>query len=499
MERVYACIDLKSFYASVECRERNLDPITTNLVVADNTRTEKTICLAVTPSLKQYGLSGRSRLFEVVQKVKEINQERKNLIQKRFKKKSYNDTEIQRNSDVELSYIIAPPRMKLYMKYSTKIYQIYLKFLSKEDIYVYSIDEVFCELTHYLKLYHLTPKELITKMIKEVYEETGITATAGIGTNLYLAKVAMDILAKHEPANEQGVRIAELTEKTYRERLWNHTPITDFWRIGPGIAKRLESKKIQTMGDLAKYSEEHERELFQLFGVNAELIIDHAWGWEPCTLKEIKNYKPSATSLSTGQVLHCPYNYSNTKVIVEEMIELLVLDMVEKGYSTNQIVMTIGYDRSNLEDKQMRKNYDGEITKDHYGRKVPKHAHGTIRIDYKTSSTKVIKEKGMELFERIINHNLLTRRINIAVCNLESNDSKQEETEYKQLDLFTNQEELDKKKIEERRKEEEEEKLQKTIIKLKYKYGKNAMLIGTNLKEKATTIERNNQIGGHKA
>lgn len=499
MERVYACIDLKSFYASVECRERNLDPITTNLVVADNTRTEKTICLAVTPSLKQYGLSGRSRLFEVIQKVKEINKERKKVIQKEFRKKSYNDIEIQKSPEIELSYIIAPPRMKLYMEYSTKIYQIYLKFLSKEDIYVYSIDEVFCELTHYLKLYRLTPKELITKMIKEVYKETGITATAGIGTNLYLAKVAMDILAKHEPANEQGVRIAELTEKTYRERLWHHTPITDFWRIGPGIAKRLESKKIHTMGDLAQYSEEHERELFQLFGVNAELIIDHAWGWEPCTLKEIKNYRPSATSLSTGQVLHCPYNYSNTKVIVEEMIELLVLDMVEKGYSTNQIVMTIGYDKSNLEEKQMKKNYHGEITKDYYGREVPKHAHGTIRIDHKTSSTKVIKEKGLELFERIINKNLLTRRINIAVCNLDSNDSKHEETEYKQLDLFTNQEELDKKKIEERRKEKEEEKLQKTIINLKYKYGKNAMLIGTNLKEKATTIERNNQIGGHKA
>ncbi len=498
MERIYACIDLKSFYASVECRERNLDPITTNLVVADSTRTEKTICLAVTPSLKQYGLSGRSRLFEVVQKVKEINQERKKMIQKEFKKKSYNDREIQLNPEVELSYIIAPPRMKLYMEYSTKIYQIYLQFLSKEDIYVYSIDEVFCELTHYLKLYHLTPKELITKMIREVYEETGITATAGIGTNLYLAKVAMDILGKHEPANEQGVRIAELTEKTYRTRLWNHTPITDFWRIGPGIAKRLESKKLYTMGDIAKYSLEHEKELFKLFGVNAELVIDHAWGWEPCTLEEIKNYKPSTTSLSTGQVLQCPYDYRGTKVIVEEMLELLVLDMVEKEYKTNQIVMTIGYDKSNLEGQE-KNTYRGDVTIDHYGRAVPKHAHGTIRIDHQTSSTKIIKEKGLELFERIINKNLLTRRINIAVCNLDSNDSKREETEYKQLDLFTNQEEWDKKKIEERRKEKEEEKLQKTIINLKYKYGKNAMLIGTNLKEKATTIERNNQIGGHKA
>ncbi len=498
MERIYACIDLKSFYASVECRERNLDPITTNLVVADNTRTEKTICLAVTPSLKQYGLSGRSRLFEVIQKVKEINQERKKIIQKDFKKKSYDDIEIQRNPEIELSYIIAPPRMKLYMEYSTKIYQIYLKFLSKEDIYVYSIDEVFCELTHYLKLYQLTPKELITKMIQEVYEETGITATAGIGTNLYLAKVAMDILGKHEPANEQGVRIAELTEKTYRERLWNHVPITDFWRIGPGIAKRLERKKLYTMGDVAKYSLEHERELFKLFGVNAELIIDHAWGWEPCTLEEIKNYKPSTTSLSTGQVLHCPYNYTNTRIIVEEMLELLVLDMVEKGYKTNQIVMTIGYDKSNLEGPE-KNTYQGDITIDHYGRAVPKHAHGTIRMDHQTSSTRLIKQKGLELLERIINKNLLTRRINIAACNLETSRQNEKQLSYQQLDLFTNQEEYEKEKQEEQEREQEEEKLQRTIVRLKYKYGKNAMLIGTNLKEKATTISRNNQIGGHKA
>ena len=375
-QRIYVSIDLKSFYASVECQERGLNPISTNLVVADSSRTEKTICLAVSPSLKSYGIPGRARLFEVVQKVKEVNIERKRKAPNQtFTGSSYDDIALKKNPDLELSYIIAPPRMSHYMKYSTNIYNIYLKWFSQEDIYVYSIDEVFIDITHYLKTYNMKARELITKVIQDVYENTGITATAGIGTNLYLCKVAMDIVAKHVEPNKSGVRIACLDEMTYRKLLWNHRPITDFWRVGKGYAKKLEKHGIYTMGDVAKVSIQNEELLYKLLGINAELLIDHAWGWEPVTLKHIKEYKPATNSISSGQVLHCPYNYEQTKLIVKEMTELLTLDLVEKNLVTNQIVLTIGYDIENLIDPFISNSYKGEITTDRYGRKIPKHAH----------------------------------------------------------------------------------------------------------------------------
>ena len=375
-QHIYIAIDLKSFYASVECKERGLNPITTNLVVADSSRTEKTICLAVSPSLKAYGIPGRARLFEVVQKVKEVNIERKKHAPNHtFTGSSYDSIAIFKNADLELSYIIAPPRMAYYMKYSTDIYNIYLKWFSPEDIYVYSIDEVFIDVTHYLKTYNMKARELTTKVIQDVYENTGITATAGIGTNLYLCKVAMDIVAKHVEPNKNGVRIAGLDEMAYRKLLWSHRPLTDFWRVGKGYAAKLEKHGIFTMGDVARTSLQNEELLYKLFGINAELLIDHAWGWEPCTLKSIKAYKPETNSISSGQVLHCPYDYEKTKLIVKEMTELLTLDLVEKNVVTNQIVLTIGYDTQNLTDPFISKFYDGEITVDRYGRKIPKHAH----------------------------------------------------------------------------------------------------------------------------
>ena len=375
-QHIYVSIDLKSFYASVECRERGLNPMTTNLVVADKSRTEKTICLAVSPSLKAYGIPGRVRLFEVVQKVKEINMNRKlKAPNHSFAGLSYDDTALRKNADLELTYLIAPPRMAYYMKYSTKIYNIYLQWFSSEDIYVYSIDEVFIELTPYLQVYHLSPKELVTKVLQDVFEKTGITATAGIGTNLYLCKVAMDIVAKHVEPNKNGVRIASLSEMTYRRLLWNHRPLTDFWRVGNGYRKKLENHGIYTMGDVARTSIQNEELLYKLFGVNAELLIDHSWGWEPCTLKQVKSYKPETNSISSGQVLHCPYDYEKTKLIVKEMAELLALDLVEKNLVTNQLVLTIGYDTENLTNPFIRSSYKGEITTDAYGRKIPKHAH----------------------------------------------------------------------------------------------------------------------------
>ena len=375
-QHIYVSIDLKSFYASVECRERGLNPMTTNLVVADKSRTEKTICLAVSPALKAYGIPGRVRLFEVVQKVKEINMSRKlKAPNHSFTGLSYDDTALRKNADLELTYLIAPPRMAYYMKYSTKIYNIYLQWFSSEDIYVYSIDEVFMELTPYLQVYHLSPEELVTKVLQDVFEKTGITATAGIGTNLYLCKVAMDIVAKHVEPNKNGVRIASLSEMTYRRLLWNHRPLTDFWRVGNGYRKKLENHGIYTMGDVARTSIQNEELLYKLFGVNAELLIDHSWGWEPCTLKQVKSYKPETNSISSGQVLHCPYDYEKTKLIVKEMAELLALDLVEKNLVTNQLVLTIGYDTENLTNPFIRSSYKGEITTDAYGRKIPKHAH----------------------------------------------------------------------------------------------------------------------------
>lgn len=492
-QNVYIAIDLKSFYASVECKERGLDPITTNLVVADKNRTEKTICLAVSPALKNYGISGRARLFEVIQKVKQVNIERKRKSPKHvFIGSSYNDLELKQNPNLELDYIIAPPRMAYYMKYSTNIYNIYLKYFAPEDIYSYSIDEVFCDVTHYLKTYKMSARELVTKVIQDVYESTGITATAGIGTNLYLCKVAMDIVAKHVKPNENGVRIAELDEMSYRKLLWNHRPITDFWRVGTGYAKRLEKYRIYTMGDVARISVQNEDLLYKLFGVNAELLIDHSWGWECATIKSIKEYKPRTNSISSGQVLKCPYNYENTKLIVKEMSELLALDLVNKNLVTNQIVLHIGYDIDNLTIPEI--NYTGEITIDRYGRKVPKYAHGTTNLDHRTSSVKIITEAIIDLYKRIVNEKLLIRRINITANNVVS-ISKIKEKEYEQINLFVNYEQVNKNK----RREEEERQIQKAMLDIKTKYGKNAILKGMNLQKEGTTIERNSQIGGHNA
>lgn len=494
-QHIYAAIDLKSFYASVECQERGLNPITTNLVVADSSRTEKTICLAVSPSLKAYGIPGRARLFEVVQKVKEVNIDRKRKAPNQtFTGSSYDDIALKKNPDLELSYIVAPPRMSHYMKCSTNIYNVYLKWFSPEDIYVYSIDEVFIDITHYLKAYNMKARELITKVIQDVYETTGITATAGIGTNLYLCKVAMDIVAKHVEPNRNGVRIAGLDEMTYRKLLWDHRPITDFWRVGKGYAKKLEEHRIYTMGDIARVSIQNEELLYKLFGINAELLIDHAWGWEPVTIKQIKAYKPTTNSISSGQVLHCPYNYEQTKLIVKEMTELLTLDLVEKNLVTNQIVLTVGYDIENLIDPYISNSYKGEITIDRYGRKIPKHAHGTINLDHKTASTKIIMEVTMKLYEKIMNKQLLVRRINITANNVGDEETAKKEKSFEQIDLFTNYQE----KVEKTQKEKTEKELQKAMIDIKKRYGKNAILKGMNLQEGGTTIERNGQIGGHK-
>ncbi len=486
------CIDLKSFYASVECVERGLDPLTTNLVVADKSRTEKTICLAVSPALKQYGIGGRSRLYEVIEKVKEVNLERRSKIKTNFTGTSYNDIALKNDLNLKLDFIIAPPRMKYYMKYSNDIYNIYLKYLSPDDIFVYSIDEVFCDITNYIKLYNLTSQELTTKIIKDVYETTGITATAGIGTNMYLAKIAMDIVAKHSNPDENGARMAYLDESLYRKLLWNHEPLTDFWRVGKGISKRLENYNIKTMGDIARTSLNDENLLYKILGVGAEILIDHAWGFEPCTISDIKKYKPRSSSLSSGQVLHEPYNYRKTRLIVKEMTELLTLDLVAKGLVTDKIVLTIGYDIENLKNKTIKGNYTGEIVKDFYGRSIPKHSHGTINIDHKTASTKLISSKVLSLYDSIINPELLVRRINIAVCDLSSIKDKKEINN--QCSLFTLE---DDKKKQELLEEQSEYNLQKVIIELKNKYGKNAILKGMNLEEGATTISRNNQVGGH--
>lgn len=492
MQNFYIAIDLKSFFASVECRERNLNPLTTNLVVADRTRTEKTICLAVSPALKQYGIPGRARLFEVIQRLKEVNNKRKiNAPSHAFNGKSYDDTELREHKELELDYIVAVPQMNKYMKYSTEIYNIYLKYFSAEDIYVYSIDEVFIDVTHYLQTYKMKASTLATKVIQDVYNTMGITATCGIGTNLYLAKVAMDIVAKHVKANKQGVRIACLNEQMYRQKLWDHRPLTDFWRLGKGYEKKLEQNGLYTMGDIARCSIRDENKLFDLFGVNAELLIDHAWGKETCTMKSIKAYKPTTTSLSSGQVLHCPYDYEKTKLIIKEMIELLALDLVEKNYLTNQIILTVGYDIENINNKNV--TYQGEITVDRYGRNVPKHAHGTINLDYYTSSSKTITEAIMKLYDRIINKALLTRRINISVNNL-LNENEVKNNNYEQIDLFA-----DYKKIEKQHNDEiKERKLQQSILDIKKKYGKNAILRAMNFEEGATTIDRNSQVGGHK-
>ena len=493
------CIDLKSFYASVECVLRHLDPLTTNLVVADQSRTDKTICLAVTPSLKSYGLSGRSRLYEVVAKVKEVNNERlKNAKGYIFTGSSCDNELLKKESSLKLDYIVAPPRMGYYMKYSTKIYNIYLKYVSKDDIFSYSIDEIFCDITEYLKYYNKTPKELATMIISDVYNTTGITATCGIGTNMYLAKVAMDIVAKHKEPDQNGVRIAELDEMSYRKILWEHTPLTDFWRVGPGSARRLIDNKMYTMGDIARCSIENEKLLYKLFGVNAELLIDHAWGYEPCTIKSAKSYKPMSTSMSSGQVLHNPYTCDKAKLIVKEMTELLVLDLVSKKYMTNLITLSIGYDVSNLTNPNIKKHYHGEIVTDHYGRFVPKGSHGSVRLEKRTSSTKIIMSKMLELFDEIINPQLLVRRINICFSQLMSESDSSKEVVYKQFDLFSNMNEINENKIKEEKNVKEEHKLQEAMLEIINKYGKNSILKAMNLEEGATTIMRNGMVGGHK-
>lgn len=505
-QRTYISIDLKSFYASVECVERRLDPLTTNLVVADAARTEKTICLAVSPSLKEYGISGRARLFEVVERVREVNIERKRMAPGRvFTGSSYHAPELKDHPEMEVTYIVAPPRMAFYMEYSTRIYRIYMKYIAPEDMHVYSIDEVFLDVTDYLQTYQKTARELAAKMIEDILEETGITATAGIGTNLYLCKVAMDIVAKHVATDEKGVRIAELDEMSYRRQLWNHRPLTDFWRVGHGYQKKLEEAGLFTMGDIARCSVGSDRDyyneelLYKMFGINAELLIDHAWGWEPTTIELIKAYKPETNSISSGQVLQCPYDFEKGKLIVREMTDLLVLDLVEKKLVTDQMTLTIGYDIENLTNTKIRNAYKGEITSDHYGRKVPKHAHGTVNLPRLTSSTQIIVDAVMKLYEQIVNPVLLIRRVTVAANRLVPETEAKEAESFVQLDFFTDYEALEKQKEEEDRRLAKERKLQEAMIDIKGKYGKNAILKGMNLQEGAMTIERNRQIGGHKA
>ena len=492
------CIDLKSFYASVECVERKLDPLKTNLVVADESRTDKTVCLAISPSLKQYGLGGRARLFEVKQKVKEINLQRRKLNNyRKFSGKSYLDEELKKNKNLELDFIVAPPRMAYYMKYSTNIYNIYLKYIAPEDILVYSIDEVFIDITDYISLYKCTPRQLVTKMIKDVYETTGITATAGIGTNMFLAKVAMDIVAKKCKPNEFGVRIAGLDEMTFRKKLWDHKPITDFWRVGKGIANKLAKNNMNTMGDVARCSHYNEDLLYKLFGVNAELLIDHAWGWEPCTIEIAKSYKPTETSLSSGQVLHEPYDNKKAKIIVQEMADNLALNLVNKKFLTKQLVLTINYDIENLTNPDIFNKYFGEITLDSYRRKIPKHSHGTVNLEHYTSSSSIIMESFVNLFDKISNPILLIRKLNLTVSKLICEDKVQTNKKVEQINLFTD---YKKKEIEEAKQKDDENKekeIQKVILQIKNKYGKNAILKGMNLTEGATAIERNKQIGGH--
>ncbi len=507
VSKLYAVIDLKSFYASVECVERKLDPLTTNLLVADGERTEKTICLAVSPSLKAYGISGRARLFEANQKLKEVNDERrKNAPNKELNGSSYNDLELKNNKTLAVDYIMAKPRMAHYMKYSAEIYNVYLKYVAPEDIHVYSIDEVFIDLTAYLNIRKQTAHDFVRTMIKDVLETTGITATAGIGTNMYLAKVALDIVAKKVKPDKDGVRIAELDEMSYRQLLWDHKPLTDFWRVGKGIATKLEEHGMYTMGDVALCSVadpkcyRNEDLLYSLFGVNAELLIDHAWGYEPCTIEDVKSYKPSAKSISSGQVLHEAYTSDKARLIVHEMVDLLVLDLVEKGIVTKQITLTVGYDIENLTNPLIKANYFGEVTKDHYGRLVPKHAHGTVNFKKMTSSTEEITKGVLELFDKIVNKLLLVRRINLSANLLDYESNVKDEKVFEQLDIFNVNSQVSKEEEEQQKiKLQKEKELQKTVVGLKKRFGKNAILKGMNLEEGATSIDRNKQIGGHKA
>ena len=503
-QKAYLAIDLKSFYASVECMERGLDPMTTNLVVADKSRTEKTICLAVSPSLKAYGVSGRARLFEVVQRVEQVNRERRQKAPgRKLTTSSWDDTQVQARPDVALDYLVAPPRMALYMKYSSRIYQVYLKYVAPEDIHVYSIDEVFIDATAYLKTYNLTPKELAVQMILDVQRTVGITAAAGIGTNLYLAKVAMDITAKHIPADENGVRIAELDEMSYRRTLWSHRPLTDFWRVGPGYAKKLEAHSMYTMGDVARCSLgkpgalRNEDLLYKLFGVNAELLIDHAWGWEPCTIAAIKAYKPESNSIGSGQVLQCAYPFEKARIVLREMADQLALDLVEKNLVTKQLVLTVGYDRESLERPEI--GYTGEVTTDRYGRSVPKHAHGTENLERYTSSSKRLVDAATALYERVVNPQLLVRRMYLTATHVLDAQDAPDPTALEQLDLFTDYQAVEQARAQEDAELEREHQRQKAVLEIKKKFGKNAILKGISFTEGATARERNGQIGGHKA
>ena len=506
MDRIYAAIDLKSFYASVECVERGLDPITTNLVVADNSRTEKTICLAVSPALKTFGIPGRPRLFEVIQQVREINASRRDKAPRRqLTGSSWNLSELQKDPALAVDYITAVPRMSHYMKVSGEINAVYQQYIAPEDIHVYSIDEVFIDLTAYLKTYSLSPHELTVKLIHEVFRKTGITATAGIGTNLYLAKVAMDIEAKHAEPDRDGVRIAELDEMSYRRKLWNHRPLKDFWRVGHGIAGKLAEKGLYTMGDIAKcslgkkpayYTEEL---LYDLFGVNAELLIDHAWGWEPCTIADIKAYRSDTSSISQGQVLKEPYAFEDTKLIVREMTEDLVLELVSKGLQTDQVILTIGYDAENLKDGSRAVRYTGKVKKDYYGRTVPKSAHGSENLPSYTSSGKVITDAAMALFDRIVDPELLTRHIYVIFGNVLSESEVPSAENIVQPDLFSLLEEKEQPDKEEDDFLEKEKRLQQSVLEIQKKFGKNAVFKGMSLLDSSTHRERNEQIGGHKS
>ena len=491
---VYIAIDLKSFYASVECIEHGFDPLITNLVVADESRTEKTICLAVSPSLKSYGIAGRARLYEVVQRVKEVNMERvKKAPNQRFIGDSFYNDEVEANPGLALNYYVATPRMAYYMEYSSRIYEIYLKYVSKEDIHVYSIDEVFIDVTNYLNTYKMTAHELAMTMIRDVLNTTGITATCGIGTNMYLAKIAMDIVAKHMPADKDGVRIAELDEMSYRKLLWDHTPLTDFWRIGRGLTARLEACGMHTQGDIARMSLKDEDLLYKLFGVNAELIIDHAWGYEPTTIKAIKSYKPMAKSISSGQVLKKPYPFDKARLIIKEMTDSLSLDLVDKKVMTDQIVLTVGYDNSNVN------NYYGKIVYDPYGRPMPKMAHGSINIGEYTNATFLLLEKTLALFDSIVDKTMTVRRMYVVANHIVNESDIDTTPPDEQIDLFTDYEEIEKQRQTKKKALEKERKMQEAILKIQRKYGKNAALKMNNLEEDATAIERNGSIGGHKA
>ncbi len=496
--RTYIAIDLKSFYASVECVERKLDPLTTNLVVADASRTDKTICLAVSPSLKAYGIGGRARLFEVVQRMRQVNREREKLAPwQHLNGKSVYDKELKEHPDLAVDYLIAPPRMAHYIEYSTRIFQVYLKYVAPEDIHVYSIDEVFMDVTNYLGIYKLSAHDLAMKIVRDVLSTTGITATAGIGTNMYLAKVAMDIVAKHLPADKDGVRIAQLDEMDYRRQLWNHRPLTDFWRVGAGIARRLETYGIDTMGKIARLSLRNEEFLYKLFGVNAELLIDHAWGWEPCTIDYVKAYRPETHCLSSGQVLTCAYTVPKARIVIEEMADAVALDLVDKRLVTDQLTVTVCYDTESLTDPTISAQYQGPVGIDYYGRKAPKHSHGTYNLERHTSSASMLRKAVLSLYDRIVDPILLVRRLNITVNHVLREDQAETAPRPVQYDLFTDMDQVAREQREQQAELSKERAMQETLLDIKKKFGKNAILKGLNFAEGATAKERNAQIGGH--